>query len=149
MERRGSKPGRLAKGAGLAALAAAMLGSCQSFDRAWFPGSAASLAQDQIMLVRQEPSSFGFRRLQSQSQVYPDLGLFVVQKGLPDFLAETGDQSRHYLILYYLGAREAFACRTRPGHAAALEFAGPYPVTAGEFRLLDGFRRGETRVVVP
>jgi hypothetical protein len=26
-----------------------------------------------------------------------------------------------------------------------LEFAGPYPVTDGEFRLLDGFRRDPSR----
>lgn len=136
---------RMLKRIGPGAAAALLLGSCLRFDESWVPGSAASLAQDQIMLVRKEPPSFGFHRLESQSRIYPDLGLFVRQHGLPDFLAETGDRQRHYFILYYLTARAAYACRTRQGQAQAVEFAGPYPVTAGEFRLLDGFRRGKTR----
>lgn len=126
-------------------LASLLLGSCVRFDPAWIPGSDASMAKDQIMLVRKDPPSFGFSRLTTQSQIYPDLLLFVQKQGIPDFLAETGDARRHYSILYYLKPRKAFACRTRPGHAGAVEFAGPYPITAGEFRLLDGFRRGLVR----
>ena len=122
-----------------------LLGSCARFDPAWVPFSAASLAHDQIMLVRKTPPSFGFARLESQSQIYPDLGLFVRERGIPDFLAETGDYDQHYLILYYLKPRHAFACRTHSGHASAVEFAGPYPVTTGEYRLLDSFRRGNFR----
>jgi hypothetical protein len=135
--------GRRVKGLGLGATACVLLGSCAGFDKSWVPGSAASLAQDQIMLVRKEPPSFGFHRLETQSRIYPDLGLFVKQRGQPDFLAETGDHERHYFILYYLRERKAFACRTRPRHAGTVEFSGPYPITAGEYRLLDGFRRGK------
>lgn len=135
--------GRKVKATGLGVTACVLLGSCAGFDKSWVPGSAAALAQDQIMLVRKEPPSFGFHRLETQSQIYPDLGLFVKQRGQPDFLAETGDHERHYFILYYLRERKAFACRTRPRQAGAVEFAGPYPITAGEYRLLDGFRRGK------
>jgi hypothetical protein len=103
------------------------------------------MAQDQIMLVRKDPPSFGFLRLTAQSQIYLDLLFFIQQRGVPDFLAETGDRARHYFILYYLKERNAYACRTRPGHPHAVEFAGPYPVTAAEFRLLDGFRRKKSR----
>ena len=102
-------------------------------------------ARDRMMLVRKEPPSFGFQRLASQSTTYPDLKVFVGQKGLPDFLAETGTQDRHYLILYYLKARQAFACRTQPGSQRTVEFAGPYPITDKEFRLLDGFRRNPSK----
>jgi hypothetical protein len=121
-----------------------LLGSCAGFDKSWLPGSAASAVQNQIMLVREEPPSFGFSRLASRSKIYPDLGLFLQQRGIPDFLAEIGGtQNRHYFILYYLQERKAFACRTRPDRAQVLEFAGPYPITAREYRLLDGFRRGK------
>lgn len=130
---------------GVAVSAVILLGSCGRFDKSWVPGSAASLAQDQIMLVREEPPSFGFHRLVTQVQVYPDLALFVRQRGLPDFLAETGDRDRHYFILYYLSERKAYACRTRPPHAGAVEFSGPYPITSGEYRMLDGFRRRTRR----
>ena len=119
-----------------------LLGSCAYFEPSWVPFSAAAQAQDQIMLVRREPPSFGYLRLASRSQIYPDLVWFVQKRGIPDFLAETGDRDQHYLIFYYLKPRQAFACRTRPGRPGALEFAGPYPVTAGEYKLLDSFRRG-------
>lgn len=132
-------------GTGLRLAAAMLLGSCAPFDQPWVPGSAAALAQDQIMLVRPEPPSFGFSRLVSQSQLYPDLALFVRKQRLPDFLAETGDHERHYFILYYLRERKAFACRTHPRHAGALEFSGPYPITPAEHNLLDGFRRSLSR----
>ena len=97
------------------------------------------------MLVRRDPPSFGYYRLSSQAQTYPDIGVFVASRGVPDFLAETGNSDRHYFILYYLKNREAYACRTRSGSTTGVEFAGPYPITAREFKLLDGFRRDPSR----
>lgn len=133
--------GRVAPAAG----ACVLLVSCARFDPAWIPFSAASLAKDQIMLVRQQPPSFGFARLESHSQAYPELAILVSTHGIPDFLAETGDSDQRYLILYYLMPRQAYACRTRHGRAGVLEFAGPYPITTGEYKLLDAFRRGHFR----
>jgi len=92
------------------------------------------------MLVRKDPASFGYRRLESHLATYPELNLFISQHGIPDFLAETGSRDQRYLILYYLKVREAFVSRVRPENRSSLEFAGPYPVTSKEFRLLDGFR---------
>ena len=126
----------------IACLAACLLAAaCSPAGNTWLPGSRDAAAQDQIMLVRKEPPSFGFRRLAIQAVAYPDLQVFVSQKGLPNFLAETGTGNRRYFILYYLAAREAFACRTQPESRRAVEFAGPYPITDREFRLLDAFRR--------
>lgn len=134
----------MARALGLAA--AGVLGmSCTQVGDGWMTGGMAAAAKDQIMLVRSEPPSFGFQRLATQSRVFPDMELFVSQHGLPNFLAETGNQDRRYYILYYLKDREAFACRTRSGNDRAVEFAGPYPITAREFRLLDGFRRDPSR----
>jgi hypothetical protein len=115
--------------------------SCSQVGDSWLIGSMASAAHDQIMLVRQEPPSFGFQRLSAHARLYPDVAFFVSQRGVPDFLAETGDRQRRYFILYYLKDRQAFACRTRSGSGVAVEFAGPYPITDREFALLDGFRR--------
>ena len=97
------------------------------------------------MLVRRDPPSFGFHRLMSQCGDYPDLGLFVTKHGVPDFLAETGTHDRRYFILYYLPVRKAFACRTHSDNRSAVEFAGPYPITAKEYKVLDGFRRNAER----
>jgi len=119
--------------------------SCGVVEYPLIPGSQAALAKDQIMLVRKEPPSFGYQRLQSQATSYPDLGVFVTKHGTPDFLAETGNWERHYFILYYLGSRQAFACRTRADDHKTVEFAGPYPITSGEYKLLTGFRRNANR----
>ena len=137
--------GRMANRVACVALACVMSGSCVRFEKSWVPGSAAALAKDQVMLVRIDPPSLGCERLMTWSQVYPDLLFFLRQQGPPDFLAETGDQNRLYLILYYLKQRRAYACRSRPGHAGVLEFAGPYPITDGEYRTLDSFRRRNLR----
>ena len=143
MQQRATVWGRMIQWIGGGAAACFLLGSCATLDKTWMPGSAASAAQNQIMLVRKNPPSFGYSRLATRSKIYPDLGFFLKKKGLPDFLAETGDHDRQYFILYYLQERKAFACRTRAGHAEALEFAGPYPITSREYRLLNGFRQGK------
>lgn len=101
----------------------------------------ANVARDQMMLVRATPPTFGYQRLLTNMRDFPDLATFVDQRGLPDFLAETGDRTRRYLILYYLRDREAFACRTVSPRSNAVEFAGPYPITDREFKTLDGIRR--------
>jgi len=128
--------------AGVAAIF--LLGGCSSFEESGLPGSAASMARNQIMLVRKEPQSFGYYRLHSQQEIYPDLTFFLQKRGEPDFVAETSDEGRHYFILYYLRQREAYACRSNPEHPHAIEFAGPYPITEREFRTLDAKRAGKT-----
>ena len=115
--------------------------SCTQVGNTLLRGGETAAAKDQIMLVRKEPPSFGFQRLSTQSLIYPDLAFFVTKRGLPNFLAETGNQDRKYFILYYLKDRQAFACRTSVENRKAVEFAGPYPITEREFRLLDGFRK--------
>lgn len=122
--------------------------SCTHVGNGWLPGTMSSAANDQIMLVRKDPASFGYLRLQSQSKAYPDLGFFVNKHGVPNFLAETHNHERHYFILYYLKDRKAFACRSKEGRRGAVEFAGPYPITDKEFKLLDGFRRDPSRAPV-
>lgn len=119
--------------------------SCAQVGDSWILGSMSAAAKDQIMLVRKEPPSFGFQRLSIHSRTYPDMSAFVSKHGMPNFLAETGNRESPYFILYYLKQRQAFACRTRSGNRASLEFAGPYPITEREFRLLDDFRRDPSR----
>lgn len=124
-----------------AVLAAGLLGgSCARVETSLLNRGMNVAANDRIMLVRKDPPSFGHQRLAMQSQVYPDLGMFIAKFGMPDFLAETANQQRHYFILYFLKRREAYACRIRAG-SQAVEFAGPYPITPREYRLLDGFRK--------
>lgn len=124
----------------------ALFTSCGIVESPLIPGSQAAAAKDQIMLVRQEPPSFGYQRLVTQAHDFPDLGLFVAKYGVPDFLAETGSRERQYFILYYLRQRHAFACRTRLQTPRTVEFSGPYPITDKEYKLLDGFRSNAARI---
>ncbi len=125
-----------------AALAVSLLAfSCAPMGNNWLSDRQSASVDNQMMLVRRDPPTTGFRRLAQQSVRYPDIRLFMEMKGFPDFLAESATGDRRYMILYYLKDRQAFACRTRNGRAGNVEFAGPYPVTDREFSLLDGFRR--------
>ena len=110
------------------------------FEESGLPGSAASMAHNQIMYVAAEPETFGHYRLLSLMRINPDLDLFVSQRGMPDFLAETSNGPKHYYILYYLKQRQAYVARTRAAQANRLEFAGPYPVTEKESRILKNLR---------
>lgn len=122
--------------------AGVLLAGCADFEESGLPGSASSMARNQMMLVREEPPSFGYYRLTSQTQIYPDLAIFLKSKGTPDFLAETRDQNRSCFILYYLGKREAYACRTHPERPQAMVFAGPQTITLKEYQTLDSMREG-------
>lgn len=108
---------------------------CGSVPDSWTLRRDASSA-NQMMLVREKPDTLGYRRLMAKSQQFGDVKIFIDQTGLPDFVAETHSSDRDYLIFYYLDKREAFACRTRTRGSAQVEFAGPYPMAAGELRLL-------------
>ena len=127
------------------ATAIILLAGCARFEESGLPGSAASMARNQIMLVRKDPPSFGYYRLDAQQTIDPDLAFFLEKRGQPDFVAETGDDGRHYIILYYLSQRQAYACRSNPERPHAIEFAGPYPITKREFRTLEAKRAGQTQ----
>ena len=126
----------------LAALAlSVMLCACSTYEHSMLPGSATSLAQDRIMMVRKSPPTFGYQRLLDHCRTYPDFDVFVRREGVPDFLAETRNDGRQYMILYYLPRRQAYACRAHAGRGRGIEFSGPYPITPGEFKVLDDFRK--------
>jgi len=113
-----------------------LLASCGSVGDSWMNGMTRRAAADQIMLVSSNPPTLGHQRLNTQARIYGDLKLFLSSHGWPDFLAETSNDGRRYLILYYLDRREAFAARTRRSDNRTMEFAGPYPMTDRETEML-------------
>jgi hypothetical protein len=125
----------------LLGLVVALTSGCQPVADAWVTGWTGAAAQGQIMLVRRDPPSLGQQRLLSQSGVYPDLGVFLHARGLPDFVAETTTRNRHFLILYYLATKHAYACQAKAPATRQIEFAGPYPITRREYQLLRGFKQ--------
>ncbi len=124
----------------LAACAVLFIPACTPIADGMLTRVEARVAHDQMMFVRNEPATFGYQRLLTLMRDHPDLAVFVNQRGMPDFLAETGDRSHRYMILYFLQSRQAFACRTISPRSKAVEFAGPYPITDSEFKTLDGIR---------
>ena len=129
----------------LLGLSALCLSACGPVADAWMTGWTDSAANDRIMLVRHEPASFGYTRLNRQARLYPDLASFVANRGLPGFIAEITNRRQHYLILYYVENRQAFACRTKGAGSHEIEFAGPYPITGREYKTLEGFRQQAER----
>lgn len=121
-------------------LASFLLASCGPAGRGWDAGWTERAARDRIMLVRNAPETLGHRRLVFQSAAHPNLDVFLKEKGLPDFIAETSSEDRQYLILYYLESKNAFACRTRRGLGETIDFAGPYVMTERETKLLRELR---------
>jgi len=127
---------------GMLALPLLLCGACAptGHNAAGYVRRTTSAANDHIMLVRHAPPTFGFQRLSALSTLYPDLGIFLNQEGYPEFLAETNKGENRYLILYYIGPRKAFACRSGAGNSRQVEFSGPYPVTEKEVRTLQDLR---------
>lgn len=135
---------------GLAVATTALFtGACRPVTDAWMTGWTENQANDRIMLVRKEPRTLGFQRLASQSGVYPDLGEFLRLRGEPDFLAESSASGRHFLILYYLDDRTAFACRAKAPSTRSIEFAGPYPITEREYQVLGDLKRQAVQPTSP
>lgn len=133
--------GRFLKIFSTSAITALLASSCAHTGNDGFVRRTTSAANGHIMFVRQDPQTFGHQRLAALSGIYPDLGIFLDQQGYPGFLAETNKSGNRYLILYYLGSRQAFACRSGTGKSRQVEFSGPYPVTNGEFATLDKLRK--------
>ena len=103
-------------------------------------------ANDQIMLVRRDPPTFGFQRLAAHITAYSRLGVFIAQTSDPDFLAEINENGDRYLILYYTRSSKAYACRIGGDDSRQVEFSGPYSITKGEARTLQDLRnRSEAR----
>lgn len=96
---------------------------------------------NQMMLVRETPGTTGYRKLMAKSEQCGDLKIFIGEKGLPDFVAEANSSNREYLIFYYLDKHQAFACRSKTSNPSAVEFAGPYPMTNGEWKLLTSVKK--------
>ena len=138
------RPMAAACAAALAVPALLSVSACTPITDSMLTRVEARVAHDQMMFVRPDPPTFGYQRLITGMREYPDLAVFVSQRGLPDFLAETGDRSQRYMILYYLSQRQAFACRTVSSGSRAVEFAGPYPITDREFKTLEGIRSPST-----
>jgi hypothetical protein len=126
-------------------IATLVLTGCGTLTDGWINRWTEPSAKDRIMLVRTEPPSFGHRRLLLQARLYPDLALFLGQHGLPGFIAEITNRERHYIILYYLTDRQAFACRTKGKGSQQIEFSGPYPITQREYKTLQGYRHQAER----
>lgn len=112
-------------------------------------GTASRGGGNQMMLVRQSPGTLGYQKLMAKSAQSGDLKLFFEQKGLPDFVAEANSSDRQYLILYYLDKHQAFACRAKSKRPGDVEFAGPYPITAGEWKLLTNVKKQADQAVAP
>lgn len=120
----------------------ACLSSCGSLENTGYLYQTAGAAHDHIMLVRENPPTFGFQRLLALSKRYPDLAVFIKRMGQPRYYAETTNSGDRYFILYYPDKREAYACRSMAESPQKIEFSGPYPITDNELSTLRKLEAG-------
>jgi hypothetical protein len=120
----------------------AALSCCGSLENRGYLFQTAGAANDHIMLVRENPITFGHQRLHALSIRYPDLAAFMKQQGQPRYYAETKNAGDSYFILYYPEKREAFACRSKARFSEKIEFSGPYPITRNELATLRKLEAG-------
>jgi hypothetical protein len=122
------------------------LTQCAPYRAAWNSGWTEKEANNSIMLVIDTPPTLGWKRLQNYSTLHPEFQGFLEPLGTPDCIAESTQDHRHYLILYYLKKREAYSIRndTRT-RSKPLEVSGPYPITDKEYRLLGDFQKKALR----
>ena len=118
------------------------LSSCGSLENSGYLYQTAGAANDHIMLVGENPVTFGYQRLQALSIRHPDLAAFMKQQGYPRYYAETKNAGDNYFILYYPKKREAFACRSMSKSSQKIEFSGPYPITHNELATLRKLETG-------
>lgn len=125
---------------------AAILLSCLALVSCGGPSWSERAANDRIMLVRETPPTLGYQRLEQQSLKHPSLAQFMGKRGRPDFVAETHSDDRHYMVLYYLERKAAYAARSWRGQPA-MEFAGPYPITDEETELLADLKKSSNQEI--
>lgn len=118
------------------------LSSCGSLENTGYLYQTANAAHDHIMLVRENPPTFGYQRLQALSKRHPDLAVFIERMGQPRYYAETTNSGDRYFILYYPKKREAYACRNMAESSRKIEFSGPYPITGNELVTLRKLEAG-------
>lgn len=114
---------------------------CAPYSSAWNSGWTGSEAENSIMLVIDQPVTLGYKRLQYHGELHPEFRDILTHLGQPDCLAETTKGGRRYMILYYLGARKAYSCRTDDHRVTTpMQVSGPYPITVKEYKLLKTFQ---------
>lgn len=122
------------------------LTQCAPYRAAWNSGWTETEANNSIMLVIADPPTLGWRRVQNHATLHPEFQVLLNQLGSPDCIAESTQDRRHYLILYYLKKREAYSCRNDTRSVSKpMEFSGPYPITDKEYRLLSDFQKKALR----
>lgn len=118
------------------------MSACGPMEKTGYLYQTAAAAHDHIMLVRENPSTFGYERLRALSSYYPHMAVFIKDQGLPRYYAETTSGGVRYFILYYPEKRQAYACRSVPKTSHEIEFSGPYPITINELKTLQGLEEG-------
>jgi hypothetical protein len=127
---------------------ALILSNCASYRAAWNSGWTEKEANDSIMIVRETPSTLGWKRLRYFSTLHPECKPYFARMGTPDCIAESTRARQHYLIVYYLDRRQAFSFRNNTRAVSQpIEVAGPFPITRKEYRLLHALKQSYDRAV--
>ena len=121
----------------LGAIGSALLNSCGGN----YLQRTTAASNDRVMLVEENPVSFGFKRVQALSEQYEDFALLLKQNGYPRYLGEARRGGQRYMTVYYPQYRRAYVCRANISKDSVMEYSGPYTITDNELETLQKLGR--------
>lgn len=113
---------------------AATLASCQMYKSqaylGWTQAEAAGL-----QIVREQPPSLAWKRLQAHADVNAAVKFFLQDKGMPDYLLESHGLIEVRLCCFYAKKNEAWLILAKGYQAPGTRILGPEPIGEKDRRL--------------
>ncbi len=114
--------------------ACASLASCQTYKSQAYLGWTQAEAGG-IQIVRENPPSLAWKRLQAHADVNAAVKLFLQEKGMPDYLLESHGLLEVRLCCFYEKKNEAWLILAKGYQPAGTRLLGPEPIGEKDRRL--------------
>lgn len=116
------------------AAACASLASCQLYKSQAYLGWTQAEAGG-IQVVRQNPPSLAWKRLQAHADVNEAVKFFLKDKGMPDYVLENHGLIEVRICCFYEKKNEAWLILAKGYQAAGTRILGPEPIGEKDRRL--------------
>lgn len=110
------------------------LASCQLYKSQAYLGWTQAEA-DGIQIVRANPPSLAWKRLQAHADVNATVKFFLQDKGMPDYLLESHGLLEVRICCFYEKKNEAWLILAKGYQAAGTRILGPEPIGEKDRRL--------------
>lgn len=111
-----------------------LLASCQLYKSQAYLGWTQAEAGG-IQIVRENPPSLAWKRLQAHADVNAAVKLFLQDKGMPDYVLESHGLIEVRICCFYEKKNEAWLILAKGYQAAGTRLLGPEPIGEKDRRL--------------